>query len=176
MMYPEKNCRKHMTGESPSTPISHRTWLLGGLSVYSYADFTIVFADVWERDERSLDDGSSSVPKKLTESKALPKTSVLSENRPSPKNAKKILFQPWIFRCYVSLSVGVFCGSKFIDGSSRIFLRRWNSAPHLFWLQGKKADVVLFVDLEMRYIERYPLQRFPQKTTESKYCICFLGP
>ena len=94
-----KNRRKDMTGESPSTPISHGTWLLGGFSVDSYTDFTIVFADVWERDERSRDDGSSSVPKKLTESKALSKTSVLSENRPSPK---KILFQPWIFRCYVS--------------------------------------------------------------------------
>ena len=57
-----------MTGESPSTPISHRTWFFGGFSVYSYTDFTIVFADVWERDERSRDDGSSSVPKKLTES------------------------------------------------------------------------------------------------------------
>lgn len=63
-----KNRRKHMTGESPSTPISHRTWFFGGFSVYSYTDFTIVFADVWERDERSRDDGSSSVPKKLTES------------------------------------------------------------------------------------------------------------
>lgn len=42
MMYPEKTPKTH---DPPSTPISHRTWLLGGLSVYSYTDFTIVFAD-----------------------------------------------------------------------------------------------------------------------------------